>query len=170
MGGTPDEELEARWRRNKKARKATGPFKGMPRPKGLRAPDLVDELVRLRTMWPDKRFDSCLDALFEHQIVERTTIINKQGEPEPSYRFTDKQGSLLDPLNQRRADERRKECAAQIQALREQGFSERQACKEVAAATGYPAASFAAAWEQMRILSRESKKQPAAKARKRPLG
>ena len=73
-------ELERMWRQKQK----TGPAlqalfcvplpPGLQRPKALRGPDLVQELVRLAVMTEDMRFRDAFLALVEHRIVDRKHI------------------------------------------------------------------------------------------------
>jgi hypothetical protein len=151
-----DKELEALWERNTAARKKAlteelrdakalqglpaklrRPYKldGYARPKGLRGPALVRCLIQLSIMWPDKRFDDCINALLEHEIVDGDSL-----------EFTDKRGRGVDSYNQRQLSD----CLAEVRSRMEQGMSERQACKEVAADWGLPGNSFTAAMEQLR--------------------
>jgi hypothetical protein len=126
-------ELEAIWRRNEKVRRR---LKGSrPHRRGLRGPDLVGELIGLAGLTYDHRFDDCINALFEHQIVNPL-----------SHEFTDGTGPLLKQRYQIEDDE----CVAQIRARMKDGVSEWRACSEVAAASGRGAANFRAAAEQLK--------------------
>jgi hypothetical protein len=91
------EELEERWKRNKKSVFATvliteinpdtvkeldidNLYKPI-RPKKLRGPDFVHELVRLAMQWYDRRFIDCVKALFEHEIVDKKIQLHGQARP-----------------------------------------------------------------------------------------
>jgi hypothetical protein len=165
-GTSRQKELEALWERNRAMRKELSdlpsvsrmkelqglpvelrrPYKlhGAPRPKSLRGPALVTYLMQLSRMYPgDKRFDDCINALFEHGIVDSDSL-----------KFTDMQGSELDSYNQRQVSD----CLAEVRLRMKQGMWERQACMEVAAERGLPGNSFTAAFEQLRHLCRSSGK------------
>jgi hypothetical protein len=154
-----EEELRARWERNRKARervlhsfvwikKEAKAYaverKPAERPEHLRAVDFVCELARLGGVWWDERFHNCVQALFDHGIVEQTE--------DGRFRFTGKK----EP-NKRQIVDRKKQndrdCVAQVHALVEQkNMSVRLASEEVAAATGYPGKTHSAASERLRKL------------------
>jgi hypothetical protein len=152
------EQLEARWKRNRKARelvshsfvrikKEAGAYvvghQPAERPKRLRADDFVRELARLGGAWWDERFHNCVQALFDHGIVEQTE--------DGRVRFTGKK----EPNKQQIADRKEqndRDCLALIHALVEQNVSVRSACGEVAATTGYPGKSHSAASDRLRKI------------------
>jgi len=150
------EELRALWERNRKARervshsfvrikKEAGTYAGgqrlAERPERLRADDFVRELARLGGVWWDKRFLNCVQALFDHGIVEQMEDGRSRftGKKEPNKR------QMVDRKKQNDSD-----CLSQIHALVEQKVSVRLASEEVAAATGYPGKSHSAASETLR--------------------
>jgi hypothetical protein len=157
------EELRALWERNRKARervhhsfvrikKAAGAWvaehQPAERPEHLRADDFVRELARLGGVWWDERFLNCVQALFDHGIVEQIE--------DERFRFTGKK----EPNKQQIADHKDqddRDCVAQIRALVEQGESARSASEKVAAATGYPGESHSAASDRLRMLYRENR-------------
>jgi hypothetical protein len=155
--------LEALWERNKATRqwaaskeleegmkevqsipnKLRRPYRmhSFARREDLRGLGLVEYLILLERSWRDKRFGDCINALYEHEIVNPQTHV-----------FTDRQGPEIDAFNQRQQDE----CLAQVRSLMDQGIMEKTACARVAAEWGIPANSFAAAVEQLRYLIRQS--------------
>ena len=170
MNDTPrHKELEERWERNSKPRERrwspaivrirAGVAEHQPaeRPKNLRGTDLVHELARLGAVWWDERFLDCIQALFEHGIVD-----------EQNFRFTKKK----EPTGQQLADRKRQsdtDHVAQVLRLRKKhkSMSWRRACDEVAANTGREGASFTAASESLRVLVRHSTNQPARRPARR---
>jgi hypothetical protein len=70
MGGTP-EEVEKLWRANKQKHKKVRPW--FARPKGLRGAPLIKYFMILGGALQDRRFDDCINALFEHGIVDPRT-------------------------------------------------------------------------------------------------
>ena len=166
MRGTSRQKaLEALWERNRAVRKELSdlppasrmkelqglpvelrrPYKlhGAPRPKGLRGPALFEFLRQQSNVWRDKRFDDCINALFEHEIVDGNSL-----------EFTDKQGPELDSYNQRQVSD----CLIEVRLRIKQGMSERQACTEVAAERGLPGNSLTAASQRLRDLRKSSGK------------
>ena len=130
MSETPrHKELEEQWRQNKEARKRKGSealvwiaqippelaawyrlhsqgveFK---KPKHLRGPALIKELIRLGLEWGDKRFLDCVNAMVEHQVVDQKT-----------YDFTGRHGPhLVEHPQQTEAARRRKEDIACIKKI-----------------------------------------------------
>jgi hypothetical protein len=169
----PLKELEARWERNRAARKwavskklwdlppeermralqsvpdkLRRPYKihGAMRPKNLRGPVLIEYLMMLGITWNDRRFDNCINALYEHGIVN-----SQIGNPQP-HEFTNRQGPEADAFNRWQQNE----CLAEISSLMKRGMEEKTACAKVAAEWGLPANSFEAAVEQLRYLIRQS--------------
>ena len=156
------EELEERWKRNKKSVFATvltteinpdtvkeldidNLYKPI-RPKKLRGPDFVHELVRLAMQWDDRRFIDCVKALFEHEIVDK------------KYNFTAKRGPRFHNTETESKQQDDVACIAKIRSLmKEEGLSQWEACRQVAADTGHQANSFDAAVEQLRNLSRRER-------------
>ena len=165
-------ELEKQWSQKKEARKREGSealvwiaqippelaawyrqhSRGVEfeKPKHLRGPALIKELIRLGLVWGDKRFFDCVDAMVEHQVVDQ------------KYDFTGRHGPhLLDP-KQTAAARRRKEDIARVKRIRflmkkDPDLSERSACEKVAAESGR-GASFGAERDRLRQLSREARK------------
>ena len=102
--GSRAKDLEALWDRNKALRKAAlrkdaSPkfiqslppelrtnvkVHGFARPKGLRGPVLVNYLMLLGVgFWGEERFDDCINALLQHEIVApRTFEFTKKQFPE----------------------------------------------------------------------------------------
>jgi hypothetical protein len=110
--GNALEELKKLWRNNKK--RQVHPW--FTRPKGLRGAALVDYFIILGGVLQDRRFDDCINALFEHGIVDPHThefIANRQ----PDLGLVTKQ---------------LKDMRARIQ----QGMSIREASRQVAAEWG----------------------------------
>src|SRR5262249_22790304 len=71
MGEKYFAELERIWQQNRgsQVRKCSDlEFFGCPRPKALRGPDLVQELVGLAALTEDTRFKDAIFALIEHRI------------------------------------------------------------------------------------------------------
>jgi hypothetical protein len=149
------EELEERWKRNKKSGATVFITTINPdtvkeldianlyrsqRPNGLRVPDFVRELVRLGVQWGDRRFIDCVKALFEHEIVDK------------KYNFTTKRGPRFHYTESKQQED--VACIAEINSLMKKGHSQREACRQVAADSGRQANSFNAAVEQLRNLSR----------------
>jgi hypothetical protein len=162
-------ELKERWERNStppkrrsfpaivRIRAGVAEHQPAERPKNLRGPDLVRELARLGAVWWDERFLDCIQALFDHGIVD-----------EQDFRFTKKK----EPTEQQLADRKRQSDAdhvAQVLRLRKKRkwMSWRRACDEVAADTGRGGASFTAASESLRVLVRRSSNQPARRPARR---
>jgi hypothetical protein len=116
---------------------------GSKRPKELRGPPLVTFLLAQGLIWGDERFNVCVNALFEHEIVDPST-----------HDFTGKQG----PGEKRHNEYYQAKCLAEVDARIKQCGSERQACDEVAAEWAWPGTSFKAAAQQLRELYRASKK------------
>jgi hypothetical protein len=148
-------QLEKLWEHNKAAaERSTAEDELRRRPKGLRAPDLMYELLRLSVLWKDPRFEACAHALMEHGIVEGNLS-------DRSLRFTGRDGHAFDDLKQKREASRRKVDDLQVACVRQLVSlykSEFRACAEIAAAVGRPANSFAAAVEQLRHLVQKSGK------------
>jgi hypothetical protein len=147
-------ELEETWQRNKKecGTDDDDGDRSLKRPRGLRAPDLMHELMRLSVLWKDPRFDACTRALQEHGIVA--------GEY-PSFHFTGREDPDVDALKQEIEGYRRRvdhELLERIRIRVDQGMAEYRACAEIAAEQGRPAASFPAAVDQLRHLLRKSGK------------
>ena len=141
-------ELEGLWRQNKK----TSPMRGylkppypsrfqrlFQRPKLLRGPDLVRELLRLRAMTGDRRFKDALVALGEHHIVDA------------KFNFLPWEMPFL---AQERADFERETCETVHVLKTRHGASLRNACAVVAALLGWPATSFAAAIKDAELIYR----------------
>jgi len=132
-------ELERLWRQNRKGEFAQlfefPPDAKLQRPKTLRGPDLVNELLRLRAITKDKRFEDAIRALIEHRIVGR------------NFNFT-----RLDLLSDERIE--RGACAAIHQVKSLSRMSLRRACADLAAHLGWPATSFAAATKHLELLYR----------------
>jgi hypothetical protein len=148
--------LEERWKLNRKLRerphhsfvtinKITGLAQHGPanRPERLRGDDFVRELARLGSVWWDERFLNCIEALFEHGIVESVDGL---------FHFTGKK----EPIKQQIAARKQQTDSyyvAQVRALVERkDMSVRSACDEVAATTGYPSRNFSAASDRLRKL------------------
>jgi hypothetical protein len=139
-------ELERMWRQKQK----TGPAlqalfcvplpPGLQRPKALRGPDLVQELVRLALMTEDVRFGDALLALVEHRIVGRNYNF-LPWEPKWRRRGKDKLGLLM--------------CTAIHNLKSRCRWSLRRTCAELAARTRWKAQSFAAAVKDLELLYRE---------------
>ena len=137
-------ELERMWQQNRETGPALQTLFSLPippdlrRPKALRGPDLVQELVRLAVMTEDMRFRDAFVALVEHRIVDRKFNFLPW---EPQYRRQGKE--KLDLLM----------CAC-IHALKFPCRSLRRACAELAARTRWEATSFAAAVKDLELLYR----------------
>jgi hypothetical protein len=155
------EELEAQWERNMRQWRMRGgarvfivevppdmnrlSYHGLgERPPTLRGTDLVQGLAQLALEWGDRRFAECVRALFE------LGIINKQ-----THGFTKKRG----PYAQSQSQTDKADAAAKVQSLRDKdpNLSEREACAMVAA-DFVPAATFEAAFEQVRNASRQARR------------
>src|SRR5262249_30223496 len=111
------------------------------RPEMLRANDFVRELVRLGGVWWDERFLNCIEALFEHGIVEQIE--------DGRFRFTGKK----EPNKQQIVAGKKqnvRDCLALIHAMVEQDVPVRLASEKVAATTGYPGKTHSAASETLR--------------------
>ncbi len=137
--------LQERWWRNRKKRKADGRPEALlsfKRPKGLRGPMLVEYLTVLASVWRDRRFSDCIDALLEHELVEPDT-----------HKFTNAQSPEMDRYN--RQEDR--ECLAQVRDRARTGESINRACEEVAAAHGF-GNSFNAAVDHLKDLLDQSEK------------
>lgn len=163
MAGTP-KNLKALWDDNKKVRKAAlsnklspqalqglppqlrGPIKlyGFKRPKELRGPTLVEYLMLLAGIWRDKRFGDCINALYDHGIVN----------PHTHEFVPDQQGPEIDRSNKYQQTR----CLAEVRARIKQGKSARRACQEVAAEWALPGNSFEAAVQRLRDQLQSSKK------------
>ena len=163
--GSRAKDLEALWDRNKALRKealrkdASPKFlqslppqlrthvkvHGFAPPKGLRGPVLVKYLMLLGVgFWGEERFDDCIKALLQHEIVDPRT-----------FEFTKKQ--FPEAVN-RHNEYFQAECLAEVRARLKRCGSVRQACREVAAEWGWPGNSFNAAAEQLRNHYQKSKK------------
>jgi hypothetical protein len=95
--------------------------------------------MRLAVMTRDMRFGDALLALIEHRIVDRNFNFL------PSY---------LLPVLQKQEKVQRQACVF-IHQMKSRGASLRRACAEIAALTGWSAASFAAAAKQLELLYRQ---------------
>jgi len=163
--GSRAKDLEALWDRNKALRKAALRKDASPKflqslppqlrthvkvhgfatPKGLRGPVLVKYLMLLGVgFWGEKRFDDCISAMLQHEIVDPRT-----------FKFTKKQ--FPEAVN-RHNEYYQAKCLAEIRARLKRCGSVRQACREVAAEWGWPGNSFNAAAEQLRNHYQKSKK------------
>jgi hypothetical protein len=164
MRGTP-KDLEALWDRNKKLRKKAEsrklsppemqslparlrlPFKvhGPARPK-FRAEALFKYLLQLSVAYQDKRFDDCISALFEHEIIVSSRMQRLEyNQHQSTHRFSRKPRLEYNQHQQSKL-------LAELRARVERGMSERRACQEVAAEWGLPSNSFETAWKQVRRL------------------
>jgi hypothetical protein len=162
MGGT-SEELRRLWRENREKRRAVLRMKvkdltpqllqslpwylkqpekprGFKRPSGLRGPELVKYLMLLGGVFQDRRFDDCINALLEHELIEPST--HKFPKQAPEIR------------NQKQHFEN--ECMAEVRALIEQGMHERPACRKIAAKWGL-GNSLEAGEQQLRDQLKKSK-------------
>jgi hypothetical protein len=135
-------ELERMWQQNRGSVVQKyfdfkpGPF---PRAKALRGPDFVRELVRLAALTNDVRFRDAFFALVEHRIVDRKFNF-LPWEPQHLRQGREKLDLLM------RTD---------IHDLKSRyGLSLRRVCAELAARTGWPATSFAAAVKDLESLYR----------------
>jgi hypothetical protein len=138
MGATP-KDLVALWGRNNElhekalAGKLSPPeFRSLPpqlrlpvkqrgwgRPrKGLHGPPLVEWLMCLGGIWQDTRFDDCINAMFEHGIVDPDT-----------HEITDRKGPEVDRSN----EYMRAKCLEEFRVRHEQIGSRLRASLEVAA-------------------------------------
>jgi hypothetical protein len=142
MGEKYFAELERIWQQNRgsQVRKCFD-FEdfGCPRPKALRGPDLVQELVRLAALTEDTRFKDAIFALVEHRIIDG------------KFNFLP-----WEPRDLRQAKEKLELVMwAGIHDLQLQcGTSLRRACAELAARSGWPGMSFAAAVKDLELLYR----------------
>jgi hypothetical protein len=110
-----------------------------PRPKALRGPVLVRELIRLTALTDDMRFQDAAFALAEHRIIDG----NFNFLPRKPRRFRQGKEKLKSHM------------WAGIHELKlRYGLSLRRACAELAAHTGWPATSFAAAVKDLELLYR----------------
>jgi hypothetical protein len=142
MGEKYFAELERIWQQNRgsQVRKCFDlEFFGCPRPKALRGPDLVQELVRLAALTEDTRFKDAIFALVEHRIIDG------------KFNFLP-----WEPRHLRQGREKLELVMwAGIHDLKSRcGTSLRRACAELAARTGWPAMSFAAAVKDLELLYR----------------
>jgi hypothetical protein len=163
--GSRAKDLEALWDRSKALRKAAlrkdaSPkflqslpprlrthvkVHGFARPKGLRGPVLVKYLMLLGVgFWGEERFDDCINALLQHEIVDPRT-----------FEFTKKQfPAAVDRHN----EYYQAKCLAEVRDRVERGRPVRRACREVAAEWGWPGNSLDAAEQQLRDHYQKSKK------------
>jgi hypothetical protein len=167
MAGTP-KDLEALWQRNKAMRKKAlsgelspqelqslppqlrlpPKLRGFGRRKDLRGPALVEYLMLQGGIWRDKRFDDCINALLEHEMIDPHT-----------HEFTDRQGPEVDRDN----EYQQARCLAEVRAQIKQVGSVRQAAMVVAAEWGLPGNSFVAVAQRLRDQLRLSKKRASKK-------
>jgi hypothetical protein len=143
MGNTP-KTLAALWKRNSELRekaiagklspsefRSLPPqlrlpvkLRGWPRPpKGLHGPAVVEWLRGLGAVWQDTRFDDCINALFEHGIVDAGTP-----ERAGTYKI-----SRQNPEVDRSNEYMRAKCLEEFRARHEQIGSQLRASLEVAA-------------------------------------
>jgi len=135
-------ELEGMWQQNRDSGLQEyfdfepGPF---PRPKALRGSDLVRELVRLAVLTKDTRFRDAFFALVEHGIIDR------------KFNFLP-----WKPQHLRRGRLRLElSMWANIYNLKSRyRLPLRRVCAELAARTGWPGTSFAAAVKDLELLYR----------------
>jgi hypothetical protein len=167
MAGNP-KDLEVLWECNRKVRKkALGgelspqelkslppklrlppKLHGLGRRKDLRGPALVEYLMLQGGIWRDKRFDDCINALLEHEMVDPHT-----------HEFTDRQGPEVDRDN----EYHQARCLEEVRARTEQCGSERRASLEIAAEWGLPGNSLDAVAKRLRDQLRASKKRTSKK-------
>jgi hypothetical protein len=138
-------DMERMWQENRKQETGTPAIfnfqleAGLRRPRTLRGPDLVHELMRLAALTQDARFAYAVFALLDHRIV---------GD---KFNFLPWDLPLLTESKERI---RRLACVC-IHLMKNSGRSLRRACAEHAARTGWPAMSFAAAIKDLELLYRQ---------------
>jgi hypothetical protein len=138
-------ELERLWKENRKQETGVPAIfnfqleAGFQRPRTLRGPDLVRELIRLAVMTKDGRFEDAALALLEHRVVDR------------KYNFLPLDLPLLAQTKERI---KRLACVC-IHVMKGGGLPLRRACAEHAARTGWPATSFEAAIKHLELLYRQ---------------
>jgi hypothetical protein len=136
-------ELERIWQQNRGSQVQKYfdlEFFGRPRPKALRGPDLVHEFIRLAALTEDTRFQDAIFALIEHRIVDR----NYNFLPwEPRWRRQGK--DKIELLTIAAIHDLQLRCRSSL----------RRACAVLAAHTGWPAQSFAAAIKHLELLYRQ---------------
>jgi hypothetical protein len=172
-------ELEERWERNKREHEQAGAhvsivaflpddmtdmanlYRGPSGPQRarhrsrrtkLRGTDFVQKLAGLALEWHDQRFTQCVRGLFELGIVDKQ-----------SHEFTKKRGPhAISPIDSAIAS-----AVTKVQELRDQDpdLSENEACAVVAADLLWNAASHNAAYEHLRIASRQARKATGKQAR-----
>jgi hypothetical protein len=113
---------------------------GLRRAKALRGPDLARELIRLASMTDDMRFKDALFALIEHGIVDRKFNFLPW---EPRWWRQGRQ--KLELVMYAAIHDLQSRC----------GSSLRRASALLAAYTGWPATSFAAAIKDLELLYRK---------------
>jgi hypothetical protein len=139
-------KLERQWEQNRKTTIGSTlqmlfkrPFGSDPgRAKSLRGPDFANELIRLAALTKDARFEHALFALFEHDIVDNN--FNFLPWEAPDVAEVQKQFELT--------------VFSFICWNTLRGAPLRRACAVVAAISGWPATSFAAAIKDLELIYR----------------
>jgi hypothetical protein len=139
-------KLERQWEQNRKTTIGSTlqmlfkrPFGSDPgRAKSLRGPDFASELIRLAALTKDARFEDALFALFEHDIIDNN--FNFLPWEAPNVAEVQKQFELT--------------MFSFICWNTSRGAPLRRACAVVAAISGWPATSFAAATKDLELIYR----------------